>query len=176
VPKEQGAAGGSAIPTDDLSATVLGAAQWAWLESVLQQPAELRLVVSSIQFAAEASGSESWANFPHEQKRLIELIRRTAAQGVLFLSGDRHWCELSCLREGVPYPLYDLTASSMTQVHQRGTPTPNKNRLLPQTYHQPNVGTLSIDWNQPSVPLTLRLLDVDGRTQIEQTIQLNDLK
>jgi hypothetical protein len=64
----------------------------------------------------------------------------------------------------------------MTQVHQRGTPTPNKNRLLPQTYHQPNVGTLSIDWNQPSVPLTLRLLDVDGRTQIEQTIQLNDLK
>jgi len=176
VPKEQGAAGGSAIPTDDLSATMLGSAQWAWLESVLRQPAELRLVVSSIQFAAEASGSESWANFPHEQKRLIELIRRTAAQGVLFLSGDRHWCEMSCLREGVPYPLYDLTASSMTQVHQRGTPTPNKNRLLPQTYHQPNVGTLSIDWDQPTVPLTLRLLDVDGQTQIEKTIQLTDLK
>lgn len=175
VPKDHGTAGGSAIPTDDTSTTMLGSAQWAWLEGVLRQPAELRLIVSSIQFAAEACGSESWANFPHEQKRLMELIRSTKAQGALFLSGDRHWCEMSCLKEGAPYPLYDLTASSMTQIHQRGTPTPNKNRLIPQTYHQPNVGTLDIDWASPEVPLTLRILDVDGVSKIEHRLQLKDL-
>ena len=64
----------------------------------------------------------------------------------------------------------------MTQIHKRGTPTLNQNRLLSKTYHQPNVGTLSIDWNQATVPLTLRILDVEGQTQIEQLIQLSDLR
>ncbi len=176
VPKEQAGDGGRAVPTDDISTTMLGAAQWAWLEKALQQPADLRLIVSSIQFAAEASGSESWANFPHEQKRLVDLIQSTQAKGVVFLSGDRHWCEMSCLKAGAAYPLYDLTASSMTQIHQRGTPTPNKNRVSEKTYHQPNVGTLDIDWSQPDVPLTLRILDVDGQTQIEKQIRLAELK
>ncbi len=104
------------------------------------------------------------------------MIRSTSAKGVVFLSGDRHWCEMSRFSDGAPYPLYDLTASSMTQIHQRGTPTPNKNRLLPQTYHQPNVGTLDIDWTRPDVPLTLRILDVDGRARIEKMIQLSELQ
>jgi len=176
IPKDQAPAGGSSVPTDDLTTTMLGAAQWQWLEGVLKEKAELRLIVSSIQFAAEASGSESWANFPHEQKRLIELIRSTAAQGVVFLSGDRHWCEMSCLKSDVPYPLHDLTASSMTQPHPRGTPTPNQNRINPKTYHLPNVGTLKVDWDQPGVPLTLRILDVEGQTQIEQKLKLSELK
>lgn len=176
VPKDQAANGGSAIPTDDTSTTVLGAAQWAWLKGILQEPAELRLIISSIQFAAEACGSESWANFPHEQKRLVQLITETKANGALILSGDRHWCEMSALTQDAPYPLYDLTASSMTQNHPRGTPTPNANRILPKTYHLPNVGTLDIDWAAKDPALTLRILDVEGSTQIEKILHLSELK
>lgn len=176
VAKEAGTAGGTAIPTDDPSTTMLGEAQWKWLEGVLREPAELRLMVSSIQFAAEACGSESWANFPHEQRRLVDLIRKTDAKGVVFLSGDRHWCEFSKFTEGAPYPLYDLTASSMTQVHARGTPTPNKNRDLPKTWHKPNVGTLDIEWEGGDASLTLKILDETGTAQIEKTLRLSQLK
>lgn len=176
VPKEQGTPGGSSVPHEDTSTTMLGTAQWQWLEGVLKQPAEVRLIVSSIQFAAEASGSESWANFPHEQKRLVDLIASTRANGVVFVSGDRHWCEFSALTVGAPYPLYDFTASSMTQVHQRGTPTQNKFRLLPKTFHQPNVGTLDIDWSQADPALTFRILDVEGATQIEKVVRLGELQ
>lgn len=176
VPKDQATNGGSAVPTDDLSTTVLGEAQWTWLKGVLEQPAELRLIISSIQFAAAASGSESWANFPHEQKRLVKLIAETKASGALILSGDRHWCEMSALTQDVPYPLYDFTASSMTQVHKRGTPTPNANRALPKTFHQPNVGTLAIDWMAADPALTLRILDEAGATQIEKTLHLSELQ
>lgn len=175
VPKEQGTPGGTSIPHTDTSTTILGPAQWQWLEGVLRQPAELRLIISSIQFASQASGSESWGNFPHEQKRFVELIRSTQAKGALFLSGDRHWCECSALTKEVPYPLYDFTASSMTQVHQRGTPTPNENRAVPTTFHQPNVGTLRIDWQQQDPELTLRILDVEGKTQIEKVLHLSEL-
>ncbi|GEP42418.1 alkaline phosphatase D family protein [Brevifollis gellanilyticus] len=176
VPKEQATPGGSAVPHTDTSTTILGPAQWEWLEGVLKQPAEVRLLVSSIQFAAQAHGGESWANFPHEQKRLVDLIRSTKANGVVVLSGDRHWCEFSTLTEGAPYPLHDITASSLTQKHERGTPTPNQNRSLPQTYHLPNVGTLHIDWQQADPALALRILDVDGKTQIEKVVKLSELK
>jgi alkaline phosphatase D len=176
VPKEQGTPGGTAVPTDDLSSTVLGEEQWRWLEGELKKPARLRLIISSIQFAAEASGSESWANFPHEQRRMVELIRSTGAEGVLFLSGDRHWCEFSTLTEGAPYPLHDLTASSMTQKHPRGTPTANRHRSHPVTFHEANAGTLTIDWDQDDPLLILRIVDEQGNTPIEKQLRLGDLR
>lgn len=176
VPKDRATPGGSAVPTDDPSTTLLGESQWRWLEAQLREPAELRLIVSSIQFAAAGSGSESWANFPHEQKRLVEMIRRTGAKGVLVLSGDRHWCEMSALTRDVPYPLYDFTASSMTQVHKRGTPTENAHRVLPQTFHQPNVGTLDIDWQAADPVLRLRILDEAGATRLEKSLRLSELQ
>lgn len=112
VPKEKAMLGGNSVPTDDETTTLLGAAQWAWLGKVLDEPAELRIIVSSIQFAPEAHGGECWANFPHEQKRLLSLLQ---GQKTVVLSGDRHWCEFS--KHGV----FDFTSSSMTQKHPRGT-------------------------------------------------------
>ena len=41
------------IPDEDPSKTMLGDAQWAWLENELKRPAELRLIVSSIQVLSE---------------------------------------------------------------------------------------------------------------------------
>ena len=157
--------GGTSVPTDDESTTILGAAQWAWLGKVLNEPAELRIIVSSIQFAPEAHGGECWANFPHEQKHLLSLL---SGQTALVLSGDRHWCEFS--RDGV----FDFTSSSMTQKHPRGTPTPNKRRIVTKTYHLSNVGLLSIDWAGASV--IARVVGEDGGTKLEHTVPFNDLR
>src|SRR5690606_5531844 len=124
--------GGSWVPDDDPARTMLGEQQWKWLEEQLRQPAAMQIIGSGIQVLASDAGQETWANLPRERSRLLELIDSTGAEGVLFLSGDRHWSELSRLDEGVPYPLYDLTSSSLNQVHPRGTPTENRHRLLPQ--------------------------------------------
>jgi alkaline phosphatase D len=164
VPKEKAMLGGTSVPTDDETTTILGAAQWAWLEKVLQEPAELRIVVSSIQFAPEAHGGECWANFPHEQKRLLSLLK---GQTALVLSGDRHWCEFS--KNGV----FDFTSSSMTQKHPRGTPTPNKHRIVPTTYHLPNVGFLSIDWAAQSI--TTKVIGEDGEAKIRHQAAFTEL-
>ena len=164
VPKEKAMLGGTSVPTDEESTTILGAAQWAWLENVLKEPAQLRIVVSSIQFAPEAHGGECWANFPHEQKRLISLLK---GQTALVLSGDRHWCEFS--KNGV----FDFTSSSMTQKHPRGTPTPNKHRVVPKTYHLPNVGLLSIDWTAQTI--TAQIFGETPAAQIELRVPFGDL-
>ena len=174
VAKEKAMIGGTSVPTDDESTTILGAAQWAWLEKVVQEPAELRLLVSSVQFAPEAHGGECWANFPHEQRRLFDILKRTKAAGVVILSGDRHWCEFSKVDGPTGYPLYDFTSSSMTQKHPRGTPTPNKNRCTPKTYHLPNVGHLHIDWAGSRI--TVKVIGEDGGTKIEHSLLLSDLQ
>jgi alkaline phosphatase D len=168
--------GGPYRPHANSTVPLLGETQWRWLREQLTQPAELRLIVSSIQFVSEFSGAEAWANLPHEKQRFLDLLRETRAAGVLFLSGDRHWCELSRMDGPAGYPLFDLTASALTEKHPRGTPSDNKYRALPKTYHDVNVGHLHIDWNASDPRITWRIVDVEGRTQIEHQVRLGELQ
>jgi alkaline phosphatase D len=164
--------GGKYVPTTDTNKTMLGEAQWKWLEEQLRTPAEVRVIASSIQFLSEFSGAEAWANMPHEKRRMLELVGRVergelggVKSRVVFISGDRHWAELSRMdREGLP-TLYDLTSSALTQKHPRGTPTPNRYRTG-TTYHDANMGLIEIHWERVDAnrrpALRLRLLDAEG--------------
>ena len=167
--------GGVYLPSDDKSKTMLGEAQWSWLESQLRQPANLRLIISSIQLVADDAGQECWANLPLEQARFYELLKSTKVNGVIVLSGDRHWSELSVETERTPYPLYDLTSSSLNQKHPRGTPTKNNHRSMPITYHEPNYGRLSIDWDSISPSVTLAIHDLEGIVRLKKQIPLDHL-
>lgn len=168
--------GGVYYPNDDKNVTMLGEAQWAWLEEELQKPAEVRLLVSSIQCVSEASGQETWSNLPHERQRLFDLIGKTKANGVVILSGDRHWAELSVAREAVPYPLYDLTSSSFNQIHPRGTPTENRYRESPKTWHRENFGEVAIDWKGEDTVVNLLVRDLEGNVVIERAVPLRELR
>ena len=159
--------GGKYIPYPDPNATMLGEAQWAWLEEQLRVPAEVRVIASSIQFLSEFSGAEAWANLPREKQRMLDLLQKTRANGVVFISGDRHWAELSRLDRPGEYPLYDMTASALTEPHNRGTPTPNRLRDGP-TYHDVNVGLLTIDWSGVKPSALLQDIDVNGVVRIEK--------
>lgn len=161
--------GGKYIPHPDPSVTMLGEAQWKWLDEQLRVPAELRIIASSIQFLSEFSGGEAWANLPREKQRMLDLLKTTQANGVLFISGDRHWAELSRLDRPGDYPLYDLTSSALTEAHKRGSPTPNIFREGP-TYHGNNVGLINIDWTAHDPAVRVQLFGVDGAVHIEKRI------
>jgi alkaline phosphatase D len=161
--------GGKYIPHPDPNVTMLGEAQWEWLEAQLRVPAKVRIIATSIQFISEFSGAEAWANLPREKQRLLDLVRTTRANGVVFISGDRHWAELSRLDRPEADPLYELTSSALTETHKRGTPTPNRYRLGP-TYHGNNVGLVTIDWSRERPEMLLQLFDVLGEVRIEKRV------
>ncbi|MCH1494082.1 MAG: alkaline phosphatase D family protein, partial [Rubripirellula sp.] len=161
---------GPYVADPDPSKTMLGDDQWKWLAERLLEPAEIRLVVSSIQCLPEAAGQETWSNLPAERKKLLDLLRSTSANGVILLSGDRHWAELSVLRDEIGYPLYELTSSSLNQKHPRGTPSENRFRAVPQTFHQENFGVIDLDWSQTRPEVELRLLDTEGQPRISQRV------
>ncbi|MCA9212450.1 MAG: alkaline phosphatase family protein, partial [Planctomycetales bacterium] len=168
--------GGPYVPTDDSAVTMLGDAQWEWLEQQLRRPAEIRLIASSIQCIPSAAGQETWSNLPRERQRLFDLIAQTNASGVVIVSGDRHWAELSVTGESAPYPIYELTTSSLNQVHARGTPTENDFRADPITYHRENFGSLTIDWDREDPLLTLEVLDIQGEPKLEKSIALSSMQ
>ncbi|MEM8738540.1 MAG: alkaline phosphatase D family protein [Planctomycetota bacterium] len=166
-------------PSSRRDATMLGEAQWAWLEEQLSQPADLRLIVSSIQFVAEDHRFEKWINLPRERQRMLRLIRDTGASGVVFLSGDRHHAELSRLAPGiVDYPLYDLTASGLNQSRPRrgGYRPPEANRHRIQgPFRGEHFGMLHIDWDQPVPMLSLEIVDGQGESVIADRLQLDEI-
>ena len=165
---------GKYIPNQDRSSTMLGPAQWAWLSEQLSRPAEVRLLISSIQVLAQDHGWERWDALPHERTKLFNLIRTTGAEGLIILSGDRHVAELSRMKNGPGgYPLYDLTSSGLTMSYPiEGEP--NRWRVG-EMFTPCNFGLLQIDWKKTDPGITLQVRDVDGRPVIEESFPLSRL-
>ena len=163
---------GPYVRNPDAKATMLGERQWQWLERQLEVPADLRLFGSSVQVLADFTGWESWANFAHDQQRLFDLIRRKRANGVVFLSGDIHYAELSRLDVNVPYTLWDLTSSGLTEEWR--VPTPNANRAS-EVVADANFGTIDVDWQGAATKLKLGIVDTTGTTRMTRDIELASL-
>jgi alkaline phosphatase D len=149
------------------SATMLGEAQWRWLEAQLAQPATLRILASSLQVVADFPGWEAWINYARDHQRLIDTLRRTRASGLLCISGDTHYGELSRLDANVPYPLYDLTSSGLTEVWHV-TP-PNSLRISP-VLREVNFGLLEIDWSVAAPRVSLQLRGLRGDVRLEHAL------
>ena len=164
---------GPYLPNDHERARMLGEEQWRWLEEQLRQPADLRLIVTSIPFVMEFNGWESWANMPLERRRLIDLIRTTRANGVLLLSGDTPWSEVSRLDGELAYPLWDITSSSL---NRRGAGIgPNRHRVGSPTT-EPNFGYMEIDWTQADPAIRIELRTVANRSLLGRTLRLSELQ
>jgi len=180
--KERGRPRGTGpyAPDPDPQKTLLGEDQWRWLEQRLEEPADLRLIVSGIQVLPVGHRFERWDELPHERRRLIDLISRTRAQGVVLLSGDRHFGSLYTLPsraqagpEGGPYPLWELTSSSLNKSFG-GLPDERAPlRIGPQVAVE-NIGLVDVDPQARTVRLAL--VDKQGAVQTEQTIALDTLR
>ncbi|MEM9185699.1 MAG: alkaline phosphatase D family protein [Planctomycetota bacterium] len=154
--------------------TLLGDEQWAWLGEQLRKPADVRIVASSIQVVAGEHGWEGCCNFPAEQQRLYDLIGKTGAGGVVFISGDRHLIEMSKRSDAsTPYPMWDFTSSGFNwepgEVNEA-----NRYRQGP-VLRQPNFGVIRIDWSgNPRVTLEGR--GGDGAVLMSQEVELASLQ
>jgi alkaline phosphatase D len=127
-----------------------------------------------------------WGNFPHERRRLFRLIRETKATGVVFLSGDRHLSEICRLpaehRDGVGYPLFDVTSSSLNV--PSGNFTKSKVRFANEvnsyrvglTYFDVNFGTVMVDWGAADPVIRMQVREEKGDVVLQQRVTLSQLQ
>ena len=182
------ASNGGSVRSQDGGPRMMSEEQWAWLETELRKPAELRLLFSTVQVLAEGHGWERWGLIPLERRRLFELINATGANGVVLFSGDRHVGAHYRVPRGVygaPYPMNEITSSSLTHSY-RGTPGPwtagcsgsrtvcadpndenasgpdgLQDRITPLV-HENHLGTIRVNWVTRNVSLQLLASDDCG--------------
>ncbi len=166
---------GRYAPTTDPAATLLGEEQWLWMAAQLEQPAELRLIASSTQIIPDEKGMDEWGNFPHERQRLIDLLRDADVEGVILLSGNVHYAEVSGL-EVLDYPLIELTASGLTHVNEGYAAMPNAYRVGGPVVDL-NFGMVEIEWDAAGGPrVTISLRNVSGDVPFAYSFELEKLR
>jgi alkaline phosphatase D len=160
--------------------TMFGAAQFEWLKQALvSSTARIKLVVNGSQVWNRASRFEGLHQYPQEQKRLAAWLLEQKIDGVVFVSGDRHFGELLKIARSGAYPLYEYTSSPLTS-----TPA---TRLDAAEYDNPDLvaGTLHARRQfgiiRVSGPGTRRTIafeayDSDGTLMWKHEIRVSDLR
>jgi len=167
-------------PDPDPSKTMLGDAQWAWLEAQLNQPADLRLLVSSVQVVSDGHGWEAWKMLPTERDRLYKMIDDTDADNLIILSGDRHSAAFY-RKEGVnDYPIFEATSSSINlpvsgfrDPDDEPYMEPGPNRLG-NMYEEINYGLVEIDWEAGAIEVTIR--DGAGIPVLREALKFSEIR
>jgi alkaline phosphatase D len=96
--------------------TLFGARQLEWLKQALVSAprSALKIVAAGGQFWHRGSRFEGWHQFATERTAFAEWLARARIEGVVFLSGDRHFGELLRIERPNAYPLYEFTSSPLT--------------------------------------------------------------
>ena len=151
------------------TADTLGGRQWAWLETVLREPADLRLVVSGYQVLLDAgTGSETWAEFPAARRRLFDLIRDSNAEHLVFLTGDQHYGEACRLPDALGYDAVELQFSGVNQIE---APEFNSTRVTPVSRSRNSYALLDIRWRRTAHDLPHLLFHVvDADTGLDEVV------
>jgi alkaline phosphatase D len=158
------------VPHDGKNNTMLGELQWQWLQQELQKPATIRIIASSTQFVPEYNGYEAWVNMPQEKNKMLQLIKSTQAKGLVFISGDTHYAEISKMNNEGFYPLYETTSSGLTQTW----PSIGENQYrIGDAFSNNNFGLIAIDWKLKNLEMSVH--NAEGTKVLTQTISFKEI-
>jgi len=158
------------LPDATPGKTMLGAAQWRWLEETLREPADLRIIASSTQVIAYAHGFERWGNLPGERDRLYGLLGQAGDVPTIVISGDRHFAALYRISLGNGRSLLEATSSSFNRPWVDAVEQ-GPHQLGP-VFGARNFGTIEIDWQARRAILAIR--DIDGKSVRQQSLVFVD--
>jgi alkaline phosphatase D len=153
-------------PNEEPKATILGPEQWDWLEDQLREPADFKILVSSIQVIANDHDNEKWGNFPKERQKLFDLIAKVKPKNLIILSGNRYLASIAKTEIKGWGTLYDVTSSSLNKPKDLTEKDPT---YLFDAYGKENFGLMTIDWSKRSALVEIKDLS-------DKTIQQVDLK
>jgi len=150
---------GGYLPDDNPAKTMLGAEQWAWLQQELAKPADLRILVSSVQVITDAHQFEGWTNMPAQRAKLYDLLAERADSGLVILSGDRHAGGIY-KTEHKGETIWELTSSSLNLAfgndNDRSTAREPDASRVTRFFSVENYGLVDIDWKAKRLTMTLK--------------------
>jgi len=160
----------------------LGRDQLNWLkESLINSNAAFKLIVVGNQATNVHVGHEGFPKYRERYNKLMEFLASNRIEGVLFLSGDRHFTELLKTKRDGLYPLYEFTSSPLTSGTYSGIMESKEaeNPLRVEgtlVYETRNFGMIHVSGKRGNRKLTLQTFDVEGEKLWEYNINQRDLE
>ena len=159
---------------------LLGTEQMQWLiDALVSSKASFKIIVVGGQVLNTEAVFENYENYKTEKEQLLNEITTNKIKGVTFISGDRHFTELSMLKRTNSYSLYDWTVSPLTSGHgniEKVAKEENKNRVEGSLFAQHVFGTLSFSGEKEMRQMKLTLFDKDGKELWNKVILKKDLE
>jgi len=159
---------------------MFGRAQLEWLKQALvASHATFKVVVAGGQFWNARNRYETLFSYPAEQRALAEWLVEQRIDGVLFLSGDRHFAELLRRERPGTYPLYEFTSSPLTARPFRNLPAEERENpdAVPDTIvTDRNFGMLRFAGARGDRSVTLEAYAADGRLLWQRRIAAAELR
>jgi alkaline phosphatase D len=157
---------------------ILGAAQVEWLlDALASSGAPLKVVVVGGQVLNPVRTAETYANFPEEREELVRRITEERVRGVLLVTGDRHFTELSRLERPGSYALYDFTVSPLTVTPVGNADRePNPLRVPDTLVTRRNFGTLELRGSREEREVVLSAWSSGGERFWSRAIRLSELQ
>ena len=157
----------------------LGAAQFRWLQNaLLASVSPVKLIVLGSQVTNEVNRFEGWNRFPRERDAFLKFLQDHRIDGVILLTGDRHFTELLKTERPGSYPLYELTCSPLLSGVPANLDAERANKkIVDGTFvAERNFCTISFEGTRMDRKLTLRSHGVDGMVHWQKTIAVNELR
>jgi len=158
--------------------TMFGAKQLEWLRSALvYSSAPIKLVVNGSQLWNRINKFEGWNHFSAEQRAFADWLLAQRVEGVMFLTGDRHFTELLKIDRVGGYPLYEFTSSPLTS----GTFDPPGEAanpdIVPGTYVvKRQFGMIRVTGPGNDRKIALESYDQKGELQWRHEVRARDLR
>jgi len=158
--------------------TILGKQQLEWfIDALASSTANFKVVCIGGQVINSAEKFENYANYSNERDYLLSEIQKNKVRGVFFLTGDRHFSELSSLKRENTYPLYDWTVSPLTSgVAKSALDEKNTNRVEGSLFMEQNFGMLYFSGDRKNRQVKMVLYNPEGKELWDKVLLLNDLK
>ncbi len=96
--------------------TMFGARQLEWLKQALVYAPRnsTKIIAGGSQFWSRGNRFEGWHRYAAERRAFADWLVAQKIEGVVFVSGDRHFSELMKIERPGAYPLYEFTSSPLT--------------------------------------------------------------
>ncbi len=157
----------------------LGKDQLRWLKNaLLASVSPIKIIAAGSQITNEVNRWESWMRFSKEREDIMKFLVDHKINGVIFLTGDRHFTELLKTERNGTYPLHELTCSPLLSGVSSNLYAERANKQLVEGTFvaQRNFCMLDFSGTRAQRKITMRSFSTTGEKLWERDILLSELQ
>ena len=157
---------------------ILGKEQLEWLiDALTASQATFKIIAIGGQVLNSEKIYENYINWEDEHTVLLDLITKEKIEGVIFISGDRHFSEVSKMPRYDSYPLHDFTVSPLTSGYcDICESEKNRYRIKESAVFQRNFATIKVHGPYKNRILEYTIFNNKGESLWSYQIHEDDLK